>query len=207
MVIGEADSTGEGVLLSLLEAPLSSPSQLSFDDRTEVDKSGSSGNFGNAPPLLLPPIPTDPEAAPAATTAVATLDVTVDPDVKLADRAGRAMADRGDGETGTAERGDEPDPPEGLLGPNEVCKNLGTNLPNSFEDRRPDFVVGDDAAAVRAATPAAGAGFGGDEDSTAPLLIASSLVSEENEGVILLRRSGLEAGGDVPVKARSSADF
>ena len=195
VAIGEADSTGEGVFLSLSEAPLLSPSQSSFDDRTEVDKSGSSGNCGNAPPLLLP----DPEEAPAATTVV-----PLDPDVKLADRAGRAMADRGDGETGTADRGDEPEPPEGLLGPNEVCKNLGTNLPNSLEDRRPDFAVGDDAAMI-AATPAAGAGVGGDEDNTAPLLMASSLVSEEDEGVILLRRSGLEEGGDV--NARSSADF
>lgn len=201
VVIGEADSTGEGVLLPLPEAPPLSPSQSSFDDRTEACKSGSSGNCGNALSLLLQIIPTDPEAAPVATTAVA-----VGPDVKLADRAGRAMADRGEGETGTADRGDEPLPPEGLLGPNEVCKNLGTSLPNSLEDRRPDFAAADDAAVI-AATPAAGAGVGGDDDSTAPLLMASSWVSEEDEGVILLRRSGLEVGGDVPVNARSCADF
>jgi hypothetical protein len=199
--MGEAGKrTGEGAFLSLL-APLWSPNQSSFDDRTEFDKLGSSGNFANSPP---PPVP---EAPPAATIAAAKLDGAVVDPVKLADRVGRAMADRGEGEVGTADRGDF-DPPEGLLGPKEVCRNLGTSFPKSFEDLR-DFVED----AVTAATPAA---KGGDDDNTAApllllLMVSSLVVSEEwewDDGVMLLRRSGLDVGGEeVAVNERSSADF
>jgi len=72
-----------------------------------------------------------------------------DPPAKLADLFGRAIADKGDGEAGYADWGDEAPPAEAGL--KEVCRNLGTSFPKSLDVLREALIevdVDTDAAAL-----------------------------------------------------------
>lgn len=152
---------------------------------------------------MAPAVAPGPAAAVEINGVVAPAPVPVPvPDVKLAERVGRAMAERGEGDTGTADRGDEDPPPGWLLGPNEVCRNFGTSFPNSLEERRDDFV---DDEVMTAATAG---DVGGDEGEASRMGSSfEDVIDDDDDGVTLLRRRGLDVGGEEEEKARSWADF